>query len=79
MDIGPEGTSALRKISMSLLLNDNYEGGEICFRSSESEKCTRPQVGEVVLFSSFLSHKIKPITKGERYVVVTWFTGTPFR
>lgn len=79
MDIGPEGTAALRKISMSLLLNDDYEGGEICFRSSESERCTRPKKGDAVLFSSFLSHKIKPVTKGERYACVAWFTGTPFR
>jgi predicted 2-oxoglutarate/Fe(II)-dependent dioxygenase YbiX len=33
----------------------------------------------VVIFSSFLSHKVKPITKGKRYVVVGWFTGPPFR
>jgi PKHD-type hydroxylase len=37
------------------------------------------QVGEVVLFSSFLSHRVKPVTKGTRHVVVAWFTGPPFR
>ena len=79
LDIGPEGTAATRKISMSLLLNEEYEGGEICFRSSEKESCTRPKIGEVVLFSSFLSHRVKPVTQGDRYVVVTWFTGPPFR
>ena len=79
MDIGPNGTAATRKISMSLLLNEEYEGGEICFRSSEYERCTRPEKGEAVIFSSFLSHKVKPITKGERFVVVAWFTGPPFR
>tara|TARA_R100000773_G_C4186355_1_gene93976 strand:+ start:309 stop:869 length:561 start_codon:yes stop_codon:yes gene_type:complete len=79
IDIGPDGTAAHRKISMSLLLNKEYEGGEICFRSSEKESCTRPKMGEVVLFSSFLSHKVKPVTTGDRYVVVAWFTGPPFR
>ena len=79
IDIGPEGTAALRKISMSLLLNDDYEGGDICFRSSEEESCTRPKAGEVVAFSSFISHKVNPITQGDRYVVVAWFTGPPFR
>jgi len=61
------------------LLNEDYEGGEICFRSSENESCTRPKMGEVVAFSSFLSHKVKPVTKGDRYVVVAWFNGPPFR
>jgi|TARA_R100000734_G_C3287431_1_gene79855 PKHD-type hydroxylase len=79
IDIGPEGTPALRKISMSLLLNDGYEGGELCFRTSESANCTLPKIGDVVAFSSFISHKVKKITKGERYVVVAWFTGPPFR
>ena len=69
IDIGPEGTPATRK----------YEGGEICFRTGESASCTKPKVGEVVAFSSFLPHKVKPITKGERYVLVAWFTGPPFR
>ena len=79
MDIGPDGTAATRKISMSLLLNDDFEGGEICFRNSEYERCTLPGIGEAVIFSSFLPHKVKPITKGERFVVVAWFTGPPFR
>ena len=79
MDIGAEGTPANRKISMSLLLNDDFEGGEICFRYNENEMCTRPEKGEAVIFSSFLSHKVKPVTKGERFVVVAWFTGPPFR
>jgi|TARA_Y100000114_G_scaffold154128_1_gene175513 PKHD-type hydroxylase len=79
IDLGPEGVSATRKISVSLLLNDKYEGGEICFRTGESASCTKPKVGEVVAFSSFLPHKVKPITKGERYVLVAWFTGPPFR
>ena len=79
MDIGPDGTAATRKISMSLLLNDDFEGGEICFRNSEYERCTLPEIGEAVIFSSFLPHKVKPITKGERFVVVAWFTGPPFR
>lgn len=79
VDIGPEGTAALRKISMSLLLNDDFEGGEICFRTSESEQCTSPKTGEVVMFTSFLPHKIKPVTKGERFAVVAWFSGPPFR
>ena len=79
IDIGPEGTAANRKISVSLMLNEEYEGGEICFRTSDNANCTRPRMGEVVAFSSFISHQVKPVTKGDRYVVVCWFTGPPFR
>ena len=79
IDIGPDNATAQRKISMTLALNEDYEGGELCFRTSDQPSCTRPQVGEVVLFSSFISHQVKPVTKGNRYVVVAWFTGPPFK
>jgi PKHD-type hydroxylase len=64
---------------LTLFPSHDHEGGEICFRTGESASCTKPKVGEVVAFSSFLPHKVKPITKGERYVLVAWFTGPPFR
>ena len=79
IDIEPEGTAATRKISMTLCLNEEYEGGELCFRTGDHPSCTRPKVGEIVAFSSFISHQVKPVTKGNRYVVVAWFTGPPFR
>ena len=77
IDLGPN-EAAKRKISISILLNDNYEGGEMCFRTGETPSCTKPNIGDVVAFSSFLPHKVNPITKGERIVLVTWFTGTLF-
>mgnify|MGYP001455249581 FL=1 len=52
IDIGPEGTAANRKISMSLVLNEEFEGGELCFRTGDNASCTRPKMGEVVAFSS---------------------------
>jgi len=79
IDIGPEGTAANRKISMTLSLNEEYEGGELCFRTGDNASCTRPKMGEIVAFSSFISHQVKPVTKGDRYVVVAWFTGPPFK
>ena len=77
IDLGPE-EAANRKISASILLNDDYDGGEFCFRTGETGSCTRPKVGDVVAFSSFLPHKVNPITKGERFVLVVWFTGPAF-
>ena len=78
IDIGAEGTAASRKVSVSIILNDEYEGGEICFRTSEEGTCQKPETGNVIAFSSFIPHKINPVTSGERYAVVVWFTGTPF-
>jgi len=79
IDIGAGGIAAQRKIAVSILLNDDYEGGEMVFRTAEESEKVKPKVGEVVAFSSFISHCIRPITKGDRYVVVAWFTGPHFK
>ena len=73
------GTSPLRKISMSLLLNheSEFEGGEL-------ELCAEGNVapltqGHAIFFASFLNHRVKPVTKGVRKSLVVWFGGTPFK
>jgi predicted 2-oxoglutarate/Fe(II)-dependent dioxygenase YbiX len=79
IDMGAEGISANRKIGVSILLNNDYEGGELSFRTGEETKTVKPDTGEVVAFSSFVPHKVEKITKGERLVLVVWFTGPHFR
>ena len=79
IDIGADGIAANRKIAVSILLNEDYEGGEMAFRTAEQIEKVKPKTGEVVAFSSFISHSVRPITKGERYVVVAWFPGPHFR
>ena len=79
IDLDSSEKAISRKVSVTIVLNDGYEGGEICFRTSETGSCQRPTAGNVIAFSSFIPHKIKPITSGERYAVVVWFTGPCFR
>ena len=79
IDLEANEKETSRKVSVSILLNDEYEGGEICFRTSEEGTCQKPSAGNVIAFSSFIPHKINPITSGERYAVVVWFTGPCFR
>ena len=75
----------VRKLSMSILLNDDYEGGGFEFaRLDTAGKCateTTPssKVGSIIVFPSFMMHRVKPVTKGTRYSLVTWFVGPPFK
>ena len=73
------GTSPVRKISMSLLLNheSEFDGGdlELC----EEGKVAPLKQGHAIFFASFLNHRIKPVTKGVRKSLVVWFGGTPFK
>jgi hypothetical protein len=65
-----------RTMSCVLLLNNDYEGGNLCFRntdgSSELEVEVKPN-RMIIWPSNFLyPHTVKPVTKGKRYSVVAW-------
>ena len=69
----------VRKISMTLLLSpeNEFEGGELEFMSNG--KTAKLKQGQAIFFSSWVQHRVKPVTKGERYSLVMWFGGPPFK
>ena len=69
----------VRKISMTLLLSDpaTFEGGELEFMSKG--KKAKLKQGQAIFFASWLQHRVKPVTKGERKSLVMWFGGPPFK
>lgn len=71
----------VRKLSMSIILNDDYEGGNFQF-AKVNEAVHTPdfnKLGSVIVFPSFMMHRVEPVTKGTRYSLVTWFVGPPFK
>ena len=73
----------VRKLSMTTLLSDSYEGGEFQFATYGKEECniSTPEfskVGSIVVFPSAMEHRVAPVTKGIRHSLVTWFVGPPF-
>jgi len=60
-------------ISMSINLNDGYEGGELSFVRNPEDPITIPK-GHGVLFAGnpMMSHQAHPVTEGNRYVLVYW-------
>jgi len=71
----------IRKLSMSIILNDNYEGGNFQFAKVNEEIHTPDynKLGSVIVFPSFMTHRVEEITKGTRHSLVTWFVGPPFK
>jgi len=65
-----------RLLSVILNINDDYEGGELCFfdQKYNEVKSLKLVKGSIVFFpSNFMyPHTIKPITKGQRYSIVSW-------
>ena len=69
----------VRKISMTLLLSDptTFEGGELEFMSKG--KTAKLKQGQAIFFASWLQHRVKPVTQGERKSLVMWFGGPSFK
>jgi len=61
-----------RTLSCSLILNDDYEGGEISFLDGEIKPHLKK--GDLIIFPSSFTypHQVLPIKKGIRYSIITW-------
>ena len=82
-DIGRSETSN-RKLTAIIQLSDEneYEGGDFEFGITDTTgddliKGNKKQ-GTLIIFPSFLSHRVTPITKGTRYSIITWMEGDTF-
>ena len=89
----PREHGKIRKLSMTCQLTDGseYEGGELEFDFRNYDPHTRDELkhlkkakeilpkGSIIVFPSFLWHRVKPVTKGTRYSLVMWSLGYPFK
>ena len=57
-----------RNLSISILLNDDFEGGRLMI---EGEDC-KLEKGDAVLFSAMALHWVEGIWEGIRYAVAVW-------
>ena len=83
----------VRKFSMTCQLTDRseYTGGELEFdfrdydpplRNESKHLRTCKEIlpkGSIIVFPSFVWHRVKPVTSGTRYSLVCWNIGNPFR
>ena len=69
----------VRKISMTLLLSpeSEFEGGDLELMTEG--KVAKIKQGHAIFFASFIRHRVKPVTRGNRKSLVMWFGGTPFK
>jgi PKHD-type hydroxylase len=79
----------IRKLSMTCSLTDpsKYKGGELEFwlpnptMKSGGQVITCKEIlpqGSIVVFPSFMWHRVKPVTKGVRHSLVMWNLGKPY-
>ena len=83
----------IRKLSVTISLNDptEYVGGNLEFdfrnqvdwernKKKAIKSCDeiRPR-GSIIIFPSFVWHRVAPVTSGTRYSLVIWNLGRPFK
>jgi len=77
----------IRKLSMTLSLTDpdEYEGGDLEFDFRDTDIGSQPRIceevrpkGSIIVFPSFIWHRVKPVTKGIRHSLVCWSLGQPY-
>jgi|TARA_B110000908_G_C10262815_1_gene460640 PKHD-type hydroxylase len=81
----PYDNGFIRKISFTLILNEDYEGGEFELATptpkgnNQNQKFTgKFTTGTIISFPSFVWHKVHKVTKGTRKVLVGWIVGPSF-
>ena len=63
---------AFRQFALSVNLNaEEYEGGNLLFPEYNDHQY-RPGTGDGIVFSSSLLHEVTPMTRGHRYVLLTF-------
>jgi PKHD-type hydroxylase len=83
----------IRKLSTILMLSDNkdYSGGDLEMNPRQYDPEKKEEVknqvikvkelqekGSIVVFPSFVWHRVTPVTKGLRYSVPAWHLGKPW-
>ena len=81
-DVGLESPRPFaRRLSVVVQLSDptGYEGGAFEFFGLENPGDVFAPRGSVLIFPSFLQHRVLPVTKGLRRSLVTWVEGPNWR
>jgi predicted 2-oxoglutarate/Fe(II)-dependent dioxygenase YbiX len=63
--------TAHRRLAVSLILNDGYDGGELRFPEFGPDRYSAP-AGSAVVFSCAHLHEVLPVTAGRRFTLLTF-------
>ena len=76
VDMTPTGN---RKLSLVCQLSDpsEYDGGQLQINNGKIIDIEKKK-GHVVIFPSYMLHRVTPVTRGVRKTLVVWIDGPPF-
>jgi PKHD-type hydroxylase len=79
-DLAHVGVTKFRKLTIIVQLSDedDYDGGNLVVQNYENFQIMPRKRGTIIIFPSFLLHKVEPVTRGIRNSLVTFAYGPPF-
>lgn len=79
-DCGIDRRESMRKLSLSVQLSspDCYVGGDLILNFGGIPHVMPRERGLIVLFPSFVVHRVAPVFSGTRRSLVAWFRGPAF-
>mgnify|MGYP001201552188 CR=1 FL=1 len=78
-DIGL-GSACNRKLSFSIIVNNDYEGGQLEIMANSHKYKVPNFIGGMAIFPSFMMHRVTKVEKGVRNAIVGMWSGNrPFR
>jgi PKHD-type hydroxylase len=85
--VDPSLAGTIRKLSLVVQLSDpsEYDGGDFMIQCPAHDREAidlsvdkfKPK-GSIIVFPSFVRHKVTPVTRGKRHSMTTWFGGPPY-
>lgn len=80
-DCNTPGSSSDSKLTAILNVSgEPYEGGDFYMFFGQDKKVEEiNQTGSLLVFPSFVFHKVSPVTKGTRKTISTWLQGPSFK
>ena len=78
----PYPNGLIRKVSFSIILNDDFEGGEFDIETRTPADKKRYDTFDnkkqnTIIFSSYMWHRVRPVKSGIRKSIVGWVLGPP--
>jgi len=72
----------VRKLSLITILSNGCDGGKFQMANDDPTADNRVEpdmdIGDVIVFPSYLWHRISPVTKGTKHSLAMWCLGPPF-
>ena len=78
-DLGVSSPTRKLSISVQLSSSEDYDGGDLELMYAHAPTRLDRKRGSIIIFPSFMLHRVTPVTRGTRWSLVAWVLGKRWR